>query len=247
MSKFLDFIKGDIPKALIIQKLLPLTLGILGITTLLSNLVFPTAYDWRYMVISALTNAEDNPHGFWILSVGMTICGFLMIPFPGYLQKRFKMICRGTAAIGTFFFTLGIIGLILVGLLYEGMGLPNRTHENLAVVAFLGLVFGIFFYGFPMMKDSIPKYGGHQQFDKKWMIFGFAIMWFAVLGMGISAAYLELVENDWGWVGIEWIELGAPVLASFALWEWTLFICLLTYLVILFKITPDQIIPLQNK
>lgn len=173
------------------------------------------------MVISALTNAEDNPQGFLVLSVAMAVVGVLMIPLPGYFQRRLGKICRGTAAIGTFFYLLGIVGLIAVGVLYEGLGLPNRLHETLAAVAFAGLVFGNFFYGWPMIKDRLAKYHGKRQFNGKLMGIGFTLLWIAFLGMAGSALYLEITPNEWGWVGLDWIGTGAPVLASFAVWEWT--------------------------
>jgi hypothetical protein len=52
---------------------------------------------------------------------------------------------------------------------------------------------------------------------------------------------LEIVDNDWGWVGIDWIEKGAPVLASFALWEWMLFVFLMVYIVLLISMSPEKI------
>jgi hypothetical protein len=240
-NPILRFLQGDLSKSTLLNRIIPITLIVIGVTTLISNLLFPTAYDWRYMVISALTNAEDNPNGFWILSLGMTIAGFLLIPLPGYFQKRLGKICRGTAGFGSFFFLIGIIGLILVGLLYEGMGLPDRTHENLALVAFVGLIFGCFFYGFPILKDRLLKYHGRQQFDMKLFVPGAIMMWVIFFGMAGSALYLEVVPNDWGWVGIDWIGTRAPVLASFALWEWALFIALLVYLVLLIKLIPEKV------
>jgi len=240
------FFRGMLAKHTLLTRNLPIAIIVLLITTLISNLVFPTAYDWRYMVISALTNAEDNPAGYWILSSAMTLAGILLIPFPGYLQKHLGKICRFTAGIGSFFFVLGVIALILTGILYEGSGIPSRTHENLAAVAFAGLVFGCFFYGFPMMKDRIAKYGGKRQFNFRLFIIGALCLWFAFLGMALSALYVAVVPNNWGWVDIDWIEKGAPVLASFALWEWILYFMLLFYLVLLIEMIPEHVEPLTG-
>jgi hypothetical protein len=238
---FGDYLKGNLPKDLLLKKLIPIMFIVMVLSVLISNLFYPTAFDWRYMVISDLTSSTDNPDGFLVLSIGMAICGVLMIPIPGYMHKRLKILCPRTSFFGTFFYSIGILGLILVGLVYDAPGQPNRLHENLAIVAFAGLLFAIFFWGFPMIKDSFAKFNGKNQFDKKQMLLAFSLIWFAVLGAGISALYLEVVDNDWGWVGIDWIENGGPVLASFALWEWMLFVFLMTYIVLLISMTPEKI------
>lgn len=238
-NKIKSFLNGDLSKELLIKRLIPITMIIMGLSILFSNLLFPEAFDWRYMVISDLTSSTHNPDGFLVLSIGMAICGVLLIPLAGYMHKKLAVICRGTAIIGTLFFYVGIIGLISVGLIYDAPGQPNRLHENLAIVAFAGLLLSIFFWGFPMMK-------GRKQFDTKKMVFAFGMMWFAVLGVALSSLYLEIVPNDWGWVGIDWIEKGAPVLASFALWEWIAFMSLLVYIILLVDMTPEIMEPLRK-
>ena len=241
-----DFLTGKVEKEFLVRRLVPVLILIMWICILISNLFFPTAYDWRYMVISDLTSPHDNPKGFLFLSIGMGICGALMIPIPGYMHRRLKVFLPKTTIFGTFFFSLGVLGLISVGLIYDQPGQPNRLHENLAIVAFGGLLFGIFFWGFPIIKDNLPRYHGKRQFDPKLWWLAVGMMWFGVLGTGLSTVYLEVVDNDWGWVGIDWIGTGAPVLASFAVWEWMIFIFLLFYIYILIKVTPETVEPLVS-
>lgn len=243
---FLRFLTGDVEKDWLLTRIVPLAIMIFVITALISNLMFPSVYDWRYMVISDLTNEEANPQGFLILSLGISFLGVIIIPLPGFIHRRLKLICRGTSTLGTFFFILGIIGFIFMGIIYEGTpGIPSRTHENLAAVGFLGMLIGIFWWGWPMIKDELPRYNGKNQFNKKLQILGAVLLWFAVLGMGSAALYLEVVDNNWGWVGIEWVEMGISPLLSFALWEWLLVIFLLIYLPMLVMMIPVEVQPLE--
>jgi succinate dehydrogenase hydrophobic anchor subunit len=243
-NRFVSYLTGNVSKAFLLTRILPIIYLIFGITILISDLLFPTAYDWRYMVISDLISMKDNPVGFIYLSIGMTVVGILLIPFPGYIYRRLKVLCRATSLVGTFFFVLGIIGLIIMSLAFDESKFPSRFHENIAAVAFLGFLFAIFFYGFPMMKDQMAKYHGKHQIDKRLFILGASLLWFGFLGTAISAIYVSAVPNDWGWTGLQWITKGAPVLASFALWEWTTFIFILIYFALLIKMIPEQIEPL---
>ncbi len=144
-----DFFLGNVPKHFIQNRVIPLGLTILGITMLISNLLFPDSYDWRYLVISDLTSSSENPKGYLSLSIGMALAGVTFIPLGGYMHTRLKQIGKFGSIMGTLFFSVGITGLILVGVIYEGL-IDNidRLHENLAIVAFGGLLLALFFWGF---------------------------------------------------------------------------------------------------
>ncbi len=237
------FLRGEVEKKWLLTRLLPAIITIIGLSLLISGLLFPTVYDWRYMVISDLMSATANSPGFMFASGGIAVSGILAIPLVGYLHRRLRVICRFTTSVGTFFLLLGIVGMISVGILYD---VPERTHVYVAAVAFLGLLFCFFFYGFPMLKDRMARFHGRRQFNGRLMAISFAMLWFAFLGTALSALYVEVTPNDWGWTGLDWIEKGAPVLASFALWEWIVLVSLLTNLLLLVAMIPETVQPLPS-
>ena len=238
------FFTGNISRKAMLTVLLPAVLIVLFSSLLISNLLFPTVYDWRFMVISALLDAGDNPLGQYFFSIGMTIAGFMMIPMLGYYNRKLGKICKGTTRVGTFFFLLGIIGLISVGTIGQVIHSIDKFHEILAGVGFIGLVFSAFFYGFSIMKDSSK---GAKQFNMKlWMIIA-VILWIPVIGMAGSAVYLEVVDTGLGWVSLDWITEGGSPLLSFALWEWVLFVAVIAYMILLAVLVPQEITPLVKE
>nr|MDO8118966.1 hypothetical protein [Candidatus Sigynarchaeota archaeon] len=242
MVKLGDIFSGNIPKKTMLR-LVPVIVAIMIGTLFISNLVFPTVYDWRYMVISDLMSQTDNPQGYIIASLGMSIAGILMIPFLGYYQSRYGKICRGTAGVGTAFLLIGIIGLISMVTIGQILTGVNRLHEILGAVSFLGIVFSGIFYNCPILKD---KKKGFKQFDMRLVNIAYVILWIPVVGMASSAGLLEIIPNDWGWVGIEWIAEGAPVILSFALWEWLLLVSIMVFLIMLVYLTPDEVKPVPR-
>lgn len=244
-EKIKIFFKGDLPKSTMVGQIVPLIIFILLGGIIIANLLFEGVYDWRYMVISDLSSSTDNPRGYLIASYAMAAVGVLMIPLFGYMHRRFTVICRGSAIMGSFFFLIGIVGLILLGIIYERPGLPNRLHENLAVVGLGGVILAMFFWEFPMIKDMLPRYNGKNQWHKKKALFAIIMMWIVVLGMGASQIYTSISDLDW--VGIEWAELGISPLISFAFWEWVAVLCLLIYFVLIIQATPERVEPLEKK
>ncbi|MHA1999633.1 MAG: hypothetical protein ACTSU9_16105 [Promethearchaeota archaeon] len=250
-NSFMAFFSGKLSKDTLIKKLIPAIIAIILLSIFISNLLYPAAYDWRFVVISGLLDSGENPIGNYFLSIGMTVLGILMIPMIGYFQKRLGKICKGVAGTGTFFFLLGIIGLISVGTIGQVIHTIDKFHEILAGIGFLGLLLSAFFYGFPIMKD---RNKGAKQFNMKvWTILSI-ILWIPVIGMAAAS----LMDPGWGWVDLSWINefdpdyVGtAPVLLklvlSFAFWEWLLFGAVMAYMIIFAFFVPDNIIPFQKK
>jgi hypothetical protein len=178
-----SYIAGLFPKDVLLKRLFPLLFFTLVMTTLAAGIVFPTAYDWRYMAISALGSPEENPPGFWLMSLnGVCLC-VLLVPVIGFVHRHLRVICRGMAGLGTVFAWVGVVGLTLTSVLVGSTVLGGRTHENLALVAFLGFLFALFFWGFPLIKDRMPRYHGKRQFDGRLMAVATVMMWAIVIGM----------------------------------------------------------------
>lgn len=243
-----DYVRGQVSRAFLLKKLFPLIYIIYIIGILIANLCYPGVYDWRYMVMSELGSAQANPSGFYFLVIGGFFLGIGLIPLIGYVYKHLNVIDRGTAFVGALWFLIGALCLIVLGVTTFIPDLPQRTHENLAILGLLGLLLALFFWGFPLIKDSLPRFHGHRQFNVKLMILGFGLMWFIVLGALAGVLYVEISEVEWGWVSLEWLEYNPPppIWASLALWEWMVIFGLMIYLVILIIIIPEEVQALKK-
>ncbi|HME56327.1 MAG TPA: hypothetical protein VKM55_29275 [Candidatus Lokiarchaeia archaeon] len=238
------FFQGTITKKTMLTRLIPLILAILGVTIFIANFVFPTAYDWRYMVLSALSEPGDNPAGYLFPTIGMTIAGLLMIPFPGYYQKKLGKICRGSTGVGSFFMIVAIVGMIglsTISLVVTGI---KNFHEILAGLAFIGIIFAGSFYGCPIIKDNAK---GAKQFNMRLFRISMIVMWSPVVGMAASALYIAIVNPPWSWTGFSWIAMGVPPWMSFAFWEWLLFVAVLAFVVMLAIMVPENVTPFERQ
>nr|MDO8110906.1 DUF998 domain-containing protein [Candidatus Sigynarchaeota archaeon] len=253
-SFFKMYFCGLLPKEFILKRLFPALLIIQAMAMLVADLVFPTPFDWRYMAISALGYPDDNPSGFWIMSVGGVCLSVLLIPAIGFIYRHLRVICPGAAGLGMIFASIGVVGLILTSVLVGSTILGGRTHENLALIAFAGFLFGLFIWGFPLIKDRMPRYNGKKQFDFRVMRIAFTMIWAIIIGMATCLALNEVVYGNvpgLGSVDISWIDpnnpdfvMPMPSWASFAMWEWLLYWGMLIYFMLLVVMIPPTVEPL---
>ena len=224
-----------------LTKLNPLIIAVLSIPIFIANLVFPTAYDWRYMVLSALSSPNDNPQVYLLPSIGMTIAGVLMIPFLGYYQKRLGKICRGSTGVGTFFMLVAIFGMISVSTISQAVTGVKALHEILAVLGFLGVILAGSFYGCPILKDRVK---GARQFDMRLYWSGMLLLWLPIIGLIVSSLYIAIIKPPWGYTGIQWItSYQVPAVMSLAFWEWLMFIGIILFIVLLAIMVPENVQP----
>jgi hypothetical protein len=244
---FLAFLQGKVDKSFLLHKIIPISYVIYIIGILIADLLYPNAFDWRYMVISELGNSASNPQGYYFSVIAGLIMGIMIIPFVGYVYRHLSIICRFTTFIGCLFCAIGLIGLIALGVTTFIPNMPNRTHENLAMTGFAGLILAIFFWGFPLIKDRLKRYHGLRQFNFKLMLLGFISIWSVVLSAGGAALYIEVAKVNWGWVSLDWLTLNPhpPVLASLALWEWAGVFCILLFYFLLIQMMPEEVKPLK--
>ncbi|MEX2683488.1 MAG: hypothetical protein Q6373_018065 [Candidatus Sigynarchaeota archaeon] len=254
------FFKGTFSRKTMLTRLVPSILAILLVTLFIAGLMFPKAYDWRYLVISALLSTQHNPIWNAFPAIGMTVGGILMIGMLGYYQKRLGKICRGTTGVGTAFLLVAIIGLIGVGTIGQaGELIPEfhailvdagleKLHEYLAALGFLGVVFTAIFYSCPILKDH---FRGAKQFNMRIFLASLVPILVGVVGLALSSLYTALTE--WG------SPLGNPAnprvedagkypaWISFAFWEWILFIGVVIYIVMLAVLVPETVIPFEKR
>src|SRR5271168_2863618 len=52
------------------------------------SLHFPHTYDWRRNVISNLLSPRDNPHWYWLPSVGVAVAGLCMLQLGAWIERE---------------------------------------------------------------------------------------------------------------------------------------------------------------
>jgi len=123
------------------------------------------AYSIHRETFSAMGSFEhgNNPHWFWVFSIAMIYCGALLMPVVRYIHRRIRAISRVGAGIGAFFFYLGSLGMIVVGLFPYAhatiIGDWKWEHFHMVGASFLiiGFVPGILIHGGLVLKDALTQ------------------------------------------------------------------------------------------
>lgn len=244
MNRFVKFFTGDISRHFVIGRLLPLLLCFFFGGIFLSNLWYPTEYDWRYLTISELMNPLLNSDGQYFLSIAIILCGILLIPVSGYLYRKMRVICLKTAKVGKFSMLMGCVGLILLGFIPDTDELDPYHQASAALIA-CGMISAYLCWWVIMRKDRLPKYGGKRQFNRRLMVTGIFLMWFVIVGMLLSQGIRLVIQGDLSYEGLAWRALGLSVFMSIALWEWWFFMTFVIYLALLMFMVPEIVQPLN--
>jgi len=172
---------------------------------------YPGGYDWSYTVVSALASQKHNPTGSAWFAGALSLSMVLLWPYVSTLKKSLY------ASLPAAKYTIsalqtGIVCGALVGverlLIRDISAWFYKSHETIALIAFLGLYIGILglliqvmlrqrIYAFPALFVAIP-----------------------LLAIGITQFWLYLDQRDLGWVDTSWREMGIPLWLSFAFWQW---------------------------
>lgn len=181
----------------------------------LAAAAYPGVFDWQYTVISRLASRRHNPDGSLWFSVGLAVSMLLLWPVMERIRPRARGAWSSTAGIGL---RAGLVFAALVGvertLFLHLSGIVDKSHEALAMLAFLSLYVGL-----------VAAYA--QRFAS-----GEAGRWRALAGMtplvlvGLGSLALYVVQREVGWVKPNWRELGVPVWQSFAFWQWLMVVAL---------------------
>jgi hypothetical protein len=107
------YFSGNVPRGLLISALIPLIFICYFGTVTFIAVILRESYDWRSSVISYLLSPRHDPTYHWVASIGLSLAGFLAIPFGGYIRDRLLPTSRLGANIGMAVFVTGFVTLIL--------------------------------------------------------------------------------------------------------------------------------------
>jgi hypothetical protein len=224
MKSALDFFSGNLSQRTILGLLIPLIFTSYFGTLAFAVLVFPENYDWRSSVISNLLSPRHSPQFHTIASIGLSVSGFLAIPFGGYIGERLRPASRLGASIGTFSLVGGLIVLILAASIVTRHPHPIigtlGIHEILARTSALGLGIGIICFCWSASQGS-RRVLSNQELSGRTLVVLWTVLAFLILLTVSGLACCALVS-----------KLGVPALSPFyqllshsplwhlAFWEW---------------------------
>jgi len=197
----------------------------------------PSEYDWRYMTMSTLVYAERNPSGFLWARGGLFLCGVAGLYWTAELLEGWRRLYIAERPIGIWVLGLGYLCMTCLAVLPEGRFLTSRTHDLLALAAFVGICVGLAVLSFKLIGQSpyVRRLRGGPCLYAS-MLAGLALSPI-VLG-AVAQAYVSQDLPALPWVSLVWRKRGVPVYLSFAFWEWVTCAVFSLYVAVLSRAAP---------
>jgi hypothetical protein len=175
----------------------------------LASVAYPGGFDWQYTVISRLASRKHNPEGSLWFSIGLAVSMLLLWPVFERIRPRGRGAWPRTATLSL---RAGLVFAALVGveraLFLHLSALVDKSHEALALLAFVGLYVGL-------LAVYVQRVASGEDGRRR------SLAWMSPLVLvGLGSLGLYALQRDVGWVKPNWRELGVPVWQSFACWQW---------------------------
>jgi hypothetical protein len=224
-NRLRSYFSGDVPKGMLLWALIPLILICYFGTTTFTALALRESYDWRSSAISYLLSPRHDPEYHWVASLGLSLSGFLGIPFGGYIRDRLRPVSSLGANIGMTVLITGFVALILAATI-----VTRRTHhvigkfgihEILARISALALGAGIVCFCWCVLRELFNGRTSRTPFAGR-----LAAMWTTLIFLPSIAALICGVCAFIPDVGIPRLLpvyelLRHSPLWKLAFWEWT--------------------------
>lgn len=204
------------------------------------------AYSVMTHTLSALGSFDErhNPEHFWLFSVAMIYCGATMIPIILYIRRRLMVISELGAWVGSLFFLVGCLAIILTGIFPDAHGKVigswewRQIHMKTAVTIAVGFGTGIIWYGVLLLRDMLTRgtfsESGRLPYLKIMGPFSVLIPVFAAISLRLNWEYAygalvaavrssqEEMKTYWD-AAVEGFH-SFPILEHLSIWGLTLFV-----------------------
>jgi len=194
---------------------------------------FPREYDWRCMTISLLLSAHENPHGHWLIALGISFSGLIQIPLPGFFYERLRRISSWGARSGWIFMVIGLTAMILVGVTPKHPSFFPRAHDVLALIAFVALVLSVMANTGLVVRQGLSCAAPRNSIMSLSWISLTVLALIPMAGTSLSQLYLYFFDGGLGQTPFVWRSRGVPFVFSLAFWEWLTCVFLIVYLMLL--------------
>jgi hypothetical protein len=191
---------------------------------------YPSEYDWRYMTLSSLLYPNRNPFGYRWAWGGVALCGLGGLCWVSVLIRGAGPWNGAKRPLGVWAMGLGYICMVCCALLPSPFLHMARSHDALALSAFVALCIGTVQLTYRAVERS--RRGRSRSFPGPSWVYPCVIAGAAMLPLllvSITQAYVSHALPQLPWVGLEWRERGIPAYLSFAFWEWVTCVVLSAY------------------
>ena len=197
---------------------------------------YPSEYDWRYMTMSSLVYSDRNPHGYLWARGGIVLCGLAGLYWTTVVIHKGKHTSVAKRPIGIWALGLGYLSMICCALLPERVLPIPRSHDFLALTAFVGICIGIVHSTFKAVERS-AKLGNLAASPRlpAGILAGIALS--PIVLAALAQAFVSRALPTLPWVNLAWRARGVPVYLSFAFWEWVTCVVFSVYMVGLSRTT----------
>ena len=211
----------------------PASLGVLAFWggMLMAAHRYPSEYDWRYMTISSLVYDDRNPNGYLWARAGIVMCGLAGLYMTAGLARTRRQAGGAECPVGIWALRLGYFCMVCCALLPERLlGLP-RSHDFLALAAFICVCVGMAHSTFNAVKRSVrPGRPGNPMLAAAILA---GIPLYPIALAILAQAYVSFALPQLPWVSLAWRARGVHVYLSFAFWEWVTCVLFSAYMIIL--------------
>ena len=180
---------------------------------------YPSEYDWRYIPVSSLFSASEDPAGYSWAATGMVLCG-VCLSWWALSARRWTHGNANIRPIGPRALQFGSFFMVCVALPAWAVPL-HKGHEIIAIAAFSGLCIGIVLMSFQMFEGILlwQKRGlmGNSRLYAS-VLAGTSVL--SIPLAGLAQLYVFYALPALPWVNLSWRASQVPVYLSFAFWEW---------------------------
>jgi hypothetical protein len=205
---------------------------------------YPSEYDWRYITISSLVYPDRNPPGHLWASGGVALCGFAGVCWAAGLLRNGRQPGVARWPLGICALGLGYGCMVGCALLPEGvLGIP-KSHEVLALAAFVGLCIGLVHSTFEAVARRARLRASPGSLRLRAGLLGGLVLSPIVLA-AVVEIYVATALPQLPWVNLAWRARGVPAYLSFSFWEWVTCVVFSVYTVVLSR-SPRSLIVSQQ-
>jgi hypothetical membrane protein len=205
-------------------KTLGIALGIFFLGCLIAQLLFPVPYSIWYNHISDQGGWTNNPRGYLFFCVAVVVTGTLLVPVLNWIYRNLLPTTAALTRLAWLCAVVGAVGFSFVGAIPQDIQAPHDTAANFA---FGGL-------GLAALLTFVIKVRG-RFVQRNWTgAWDLALAYLPIILAGVGAVVFQNAWHLFEGTGLN------PRLAKWPVWQWSLMLSILLWIVVTFATTPPR-------